>query len=274
MRRHHIGLAILVVFILSACTASESQIATAIAKTELALPSDTPAPTLTFTPTSTFTLTPSPTSAETLTPTSTITPTVELLGYTLYHDNSTSDYGSFKVMWDIIITSEEITKPLLENLMNNLFEEAYQLLPGKNDDRNQLIFIYIYASKEHADSGMGQWIGMVSKYADSSKPSLMFDELQINALSETPEITLGLSELERKEIWNKIIHAEDRAFAEAEKVYPDTEPYEDYSDLAMELIDKYMAELAWETGLSLEELDEIGLEGMVKNWPFPTRMNW
>lgn len=205
-------------------------------------------------------------------PTNTQTPVVALLDYSIYKDNSTSDYGSFKVMWDIIINSEEITKPLLENLMNNLFEEAYQLLPGKNDDRTQLIFIYLYASKEHAMSGMGQWIGMVSKYADSSKPSLMFDELQLNALLETPEVSLGLSELERKQIWNEIIHAEDRAYAEAERIYPDLDdPFFDYLD---ELTLKYMTELSIETGLTLEQLEDIGYEGMLKNWPFPTQKNW
>jgi hypothetical protein len=56
-----------IMLILSACGASESQIATAIAMTEQAAPSDTPNPTSTSEPTSTFTPIPSPTF--TLTPT-------------------------------------------------------------------------------------------------------------------------------------------------------------------------------------------------------------
>jgi len=72
MRKYQLGFVVFILLILSACNASESQIATAIAETELASPSETPAPTFTFIPTSTVTLTPSPAPTETLTPTTII----------------------------------------------------------------------------------------------------------------------------------------------------------------------------------------------------------
>lgn len=194
---------------------------------------------------------------------------IDLLSYTLYQDNSTADKESFKVNWDILINSQDITEESLTDLMEYLFQQAFEFLPGPTDSRTQLVFMYLYTSKEHADSGMGQWIGMVSKYADSSTPHYSIDELVLKSVNATPENKLGLSELERKEIWNELIHIEDRSFAEAERRYPD-----DYFDYAMELQDNYLLELAQSTGLTLAELDEIGLEGAVNNWPFPTQKDW
>jgi hypothetical protein len=67
----------LFVFVLSACSASESAVQTAIAKTEAAKPQETKKPEPSHTPTSTFTPIPTstPTDTQTPSPTFTITPT-------------------------------------------------------------------------------------------------------------------------------------------------------------------------------------------------------
>lgn len=65
----NILLTLIVILVLTACTPSESQIATSAAATELASPSDTPKPSFTLSPTTT--LTPSTTPTETVTPTPT-----------------------------------------------------------------------------------------------------------------------------------------------------------------------------------------------------------
>ena len=64
MKRSLIFSSMLILISLASCTPSENKIATAIAETELASPSNTPAPTVTITPSPTFTLTPSPTIPE------------------------------------------------------------------------------------------------------------------------------------------------------------------------------------------------------------------
>lgn len=199
-------------------------------------------------------------------------PTVTLLDYTLYEDKSYSDAGTFKVIWHMIITSnvEEITEDRLQHLMETLYQEAAEELPGEEDDRPQLVFIYLYTSEQHASSGMGQWIGMVSKSGGEAEPSFSINEGELNSLGETPELKFGYTEEERKEIWFEIIHAEDRADAEAMEKYPDMEPYDEYADYYDDLSAQYKQEVADAYELTMDQLDEIAFEGLSKNWPFPT----
>ena len=65
----NILLTLIVILVLTACTPSESQIATSAAATELASPSDTPKPSFTPSPAATITPSITPTETPTLTPT-------------------------------------------------------------------------------------------------------------------------------------------------------------------------------------------------------------
>lgn len=75
MKNKFIFLIMIFVFVMSSCSPNDSQIATAIAKTQLAEITDTPFPTNTREPTTTNTITPSPTFTITPTYTPTYTPT-------------------------------------------------------------------------------------------------------------------------------------------------------------------------------------------------------
>ena len=101
--------------------------------------------------------------------------------------------------------------------------------------------------------------------SDSSLPS----ENQPNIKYEETEKKFGDTESERKQIWKDIIRAEDRADVEALLIYPDMTPYNDWRNLFDELANRYKLELAHKLGLSMEQLAEIGYEGIEKGWPFP-----
>lgn len=127
--------------------------------------------------------TPEPTS----TPEPTLTPTISLPQYTLFKDKSYQDAGTFKVIWEIIV-SPDITKDSLTVLLNGLYEEALAEAVGI-DDRPVVIDIKAYTSEEHATSGMAQWVGWISKTGSDTQPSTHFNEEPLNALGKTPEPT-------------------------------------------------------------------------------------
>ena len=208
-------------------------------------------------------------SDDTPMPADTIQPVYGGLEYILHNDRSYSDAGTFKVMWDILIDPErkEITEYNLEELLNHLYQEAYVLVP--EDDRPKVIAVYVYTSEEYLLTG-GQWIGMANKSGVASEPSISINERQLENLYAVPEEKLGFTEDERIQIWNDIVHAEDRATAEADTAYPDMDPVDEYLDLLEELELKYKTELANGVGLTIDQLQEISLEGLQKDWPLPT----
>lgn len=99
----------------------------------------------------------------------------------------------------------------------------------------------------------------------SSSPS----EHQLDSNYEAGEKRFGYTESERRQIWEDIIRAEDRADVEALQIYPDMSPYDEWRGLFDELAYMYKSELAQKLGLSYEQLGEIAFEAIEKDWPFP-----
>ena len=92
--------------------------------------------------------------------------------------------------------------------------------------------------------------------------------------SEPPSERFGLTTQERVQVFQRILTAGDRGQADAEREAPigDTPTLADFQkqgDLASELEEQYKGELASELGLTRDQLDEISLEGLQNNWPFP-----
>lgn len=224
-------------------------------------PTHTPKPTANPTSTST----PIPTLSPM--PTNTLPPTPPLPTYTMYKDSSYEDAGTFKVLWEIIV-STDVTEETLTGLLNALYENAMEKAAHVKD-RPVVIDIKAYTSEEHASSGMAQWIGWMTKDGNHDQPSLLLDEDQLKALAQPSDVKFGLTEEERIRVFQDIVRAEDRAHAEAEQRYPGMLPYDKYETLYNELTLKYKTELATRQNLSLEDLDLIAREGIVKNWPFP-----
>lgn len=137
------------------------------------------------------------------------------------------------------------------------------------------IGVYLYISKEHYNSGMGQWLAMIYNRVDKNSPKVIYSmnfQGQIESLNAKPEIIFGLPEGKRKEIWEESIHVEDKSWAEAEKAIPNPQSMEDLKrtgKLQEELNEKYNIEIIKKYGINKEILKEIILEGLKKGWPMP-----
>jgi hypothetical protein len=200
-----------------------------------------------------------------------------LPSFTLLKDSSYEDAGTAKVIWEILVPAD-VTKESLTNLLNDLYSQA-QSKKFQQHNQATVIDIKTYMSRQHAESGMGQWVGWINKSGNQSQPSLSFDDRQINQLGKKTEEKLGLPEDKRKEIWQEAVRAEDRANGEAEQKYPEPTAqnraaymaaFKKREKLAKELIAKYQNELAKKYGLTRKQLEEIKDEGLQKSWPLPS----
>ena len=127
--------------------------------------------------------------------------------------------------------------------------------------------IYAYQSREHAESGMGQWVGMLLQTPGDSVPIITI-HTSVGKPS-TKEERFGLTEVQRRGVYKRIVEAEDHGQAGAELKHPTD--YVKQARLASELSDANKDALAKELKLTSSQLKEIAEEGLTKNWPIPRR---
>lgn len=172
--------------------------------------------------------------------------------------------GKTQVSTDILVP-EDASDEDLTSLLRHLHEEESRRSGFKYHDHPTVIGIYAYPSREHAASGMGQWLAMLTKTPTDDEPSIRLRPR--GDASNGQEERFGLSEQQRKDAFQRTVRAEDRGQREAEREFP--------SDLrrqyerADQLADEYKAALAQEIEITREQLYEIGVEASQKNWPLP-----
>ncbi|MCB2226269.1 MAG: hypothetical protein KQH53_06280 [Desulfarculaceae bacterium] len=176
-----------------------------------------------------------------------------------------------------------ITEANLRQLLQNLYlQETSKTSFNYHSGRPTHVFIYLYTSRDHFDSGMGQWIGMLSKVGDEDPVKISIKSDLIEKIKELPKTIHGLDEAKRREIFVTIVKAEDKSHAEAEAAYPLPNPSQPgYSqDDAREqlkrqaaasnkLLEIYENDIAKQYNITLDQLKDIGLEGVTNNWPMP-----
>jgi ribosomal protein L40E len=181
------------------------------------------------------------------------------------------------------VVSGSITESGLKALLQELYKEATATRGFKyHGGKPTHIFIYLYTSRDHFTSGMGQWIAMLSKVGADSRVDTRVKTELIAQLTASPEQKHGLSESKRKEIFRASVTAEDRAAADAERLHPIPDPSKPgYSqsqasaqvmkqaEALNELTKKYNSQVARRYGISDEQLTAIAVEGIKKNWPMP-----
>lgn len=181
------------------------------------------------------------------------------------------------------LVSGTLTEASLKRLLHKLYDEANATRGFKyHGGKPTHVFIYLYTSRDHFKSGMGQWIAMLSRVGEGSRIDTQVRTELIAYLVAKPEVEHGLSESTRKEIFRAIVTAEDRAYADAERMYPLPDPSEPgYSqakaaeqlvkqaEAGRALSEKYKSEVAKRYGITKAVLDEISVEGLKKNWPIP-----
>lgn len=181
------------------------------------------------------------------------------------------------------VVSGRLTEPGLKQLLQKMYDEANATRDFKyHGGKPTHVFIYLYTSRDHFKSGMGQWIAMLSKIGENSRVDTQVKTELISQLDAKPEVKHGLPESKRKEIFRAIVAAEDRADADAQRMHPLPDPLKPgysrakASEQVMKqtealntLTTKYKAEVATRYGITEEQLRDISVEAIEKNWPMP-----
>ena len=192
-------------------------------------------------------------------------------GYTLLDEDLDETPGKTQVTMNILVP-ESATDQELTELLNQLLQDASQRTGFQYHEHPTVVGIYAYASREHAESGMGQWEAMVAKTPPDPEPSVRIRPGRGTAAE--PANRFGLTTQERMVAYSQLVGAEDRGQAEAEREFP-TEDVVDLADLsrqverADQLTNSYKQGLADHLGITRDQLDEIAVEGFTQNWPMP-----
>jgi hypothetical protein len=180
-----------------------------------------------------------------------------------------------QVILVVLIEDKEMDEQKIKDLLNHLYDKTIKRSGFKHHAHPTNIFIYAYTSKDKAESGRGQWVGMISKSYSDKNPKIDISDTQLNALTEVAENRWGLTQKQRQEVWDKIIRLEDKAQNEANKIYPLDKPGITLDDvrkngaLMDKLKEKYENELAKEYGVGKAIIDSVATEGLKKGWAFP-----
>lgn len=200
-----------------------------------------------------------------------------LLKFSLLSDEISDTPLKTEIITEILLDKKEvITENKLEILLKTLYIERKKRKGFKYHKTPNNVAIYAFLSKEKASSGMGQWVGMISKtnMNNNSSPLLKINKTQLKSINEKGEVLWKLSDKKRREIWRKMILAERYGSEMANKIHP-IKPGSTQEDLKKggELISKWQLvkekEIIKEYNVNRQVLDSIVLEGLVKGWAFP-----
>ena len=92
-------------------------------------------------------------------------------GYTLLDETLDESPGKTQVSMNILV-SESATDQELTSLLGQLLQDTSRRTDFRYHEHPTVIGIWAYASREHAESGMGQWEAMVAKTPLDPEPSV------------------------------------------------------------------------------------------------------
>ena len=191
-------------------------------------------------------------------------PRIQEIPHTVLSDDVTEGPGKTQVIQNLLV-KPDITERDLRHLLIGRYEEASKRTGFRFHDHPTVVGVYAYPSREHAESGMGQWLGMLIKSPNEAAPRITVHDSV--GTPSVEELRFGLSEGQRRDVFKQIVLAEDRGQKEAERKHP-TDVIKQAS-VVSELSKANKEALAKELKLTREQLQEISTEGLMKNWPMP-----
>ncbi len=177
---------------------------------------------------------------------------------------------------DVLLMDSLITKEKIVDLLDFLYEKNSKRKGFKYHRHPTNIYIYVFSTKEKAEAGAGQWVGMISKGFYDNEPIIRINDIQLRSLNIIPIVKFGLSEERREEIWKNLIHTEDKAEKEADLKFPVdlyTDNFDAHDAFFRKQRLKYKNQLAKDYGVSVAIIDSIILEARAKGWAFPKRID-
>lgn len=193
------------------------------------------------------------------------TPTPQLPSAEILKDESYETSGKAQVEYHVLVGEEHLSKETLTLLLQQFYEKATKVKGWKYHSAPTVIAIYMYTSKQHFESDLGNRIAQIVKIPSQSEPEYTFHEGQLRNIGKPQEEKWGISEEQRRYIYGLIGQAEMRAIEEADKAFPDFG--EDHLDMVETLTKKYYEEIMQKYNLTEDQFSEIIPEGLEKNWP-------
>lgn len=199
-------------------------------------------------------------------------------------DNKNKTFYTLDVATNAKLSEDEL-KVLLHHLFDSIMNtENYQYRIHPNACR-----ISVYESKEHFQSGMGQWMGMISKARNENSSNLEINlpkPISANIEEKNNYLLKNIDTQIQKEIWNKLNTAEYRSNLEAEKKYPikitgktvdeiniqrnrakkNSDKHFEYQE---NLFKKYEEDIHKQYNINDTIVKAITNKGLNENWAFP-----
>jgi len=174
----------------------------------------------------------------------------------------------------VLITAvpNDINKDSLKELLLYIHEKTMARKGWKHHKATTISTTWAYLTREHVPNA--QWVAMISQGPGDIEARLSYNEGQLKNLTKPPETKGGLSEQERKEIFQASFLAARNARLDAEKKYPSSsmnnmKTTEKFVALQNKLEKKYKGKVAQKYKLTRKQLEDIVLEGLMKSWPEP-----
>lgn len=125
-----------------------------------------------------------------------------------------------------------VSGKISEKGLRQFLEYRYQNLLARSGfthhDHPTNVFVYVFGSEDRAERGGTGWMGAVMKGASDKEPTIQVKPDLIQNYLQGPEERFGLKEQKRREIFQALVRAEDRADEKAYNKYPnDTEQQTD-----------------------------------------------
>jgi len=189
---------------------------------------------------------------------------VEIPKYTV-KDEQVSDVPiSFEVVQKISVKRKP-TRIEFDALLRHQFDKLKNRR-GKGGRTPSEIYIFAYAEHRYHEKINEAWIGRLSFNSNNSDkaPNVEFSPKRIRAQFEKPKDKYGLSEVQRQEVYWKLLEAEDRAMKKAGA--DDNE----YDAKIYDRVHKRLEQAVFdEFKIDKDIAVKIAVEGMNKGWPKP-----
>lgn len=168
--------------------------------------------------------------------------------------------------WYVIEVPE--SEDALENLIDLLHLRARSRRGFEHHNPATNIYVYVYANRTIAmDKQRGaDWLGMSSKDYDDNVNRISIRSERLAKLQGGAKNRHGLSEAQRKQIFNEVLKSEEQAMDEATGMFPESDQLMERGEMWDELRYKYRNEIIRKHGITEDQMTKISVEGILEGF--------
>lgn len=119
----------------------------------------------------------------------------EIFNEEIIENSNKAQLIEYVVYKDTIYKQENLKKVLLE-----VYDKSKDKNVFKNFSTPNILVVYLYTSKNIAETDKSSWIAMLSFYKDNSEPKIIFNNLKVTSLQNLNNETIEADEIAYKEL--------------------------------------------------------------------------